>query len=128
MPNLLSVLLVPLALACAAACGATSSQTAPLDGGDGDAATEAAVVTGGGGAALPCSTSADGGVRCNEQTQICVNDYAGATGLGTDSCQPLPAACASHPTCACVLAAFRCGITTTCDDGTLPLQVVCQPD
>jgi hypothetical protein len=126
MPNLLTVLVVSLSLAVATACGATSSQSAPLDGGD--AATEAAVVTGGGGAATPCSTSADGGARCNEQTQICVNDYAHVTGLGTDSCQPLPAACASHPTCACVLAAFRCGITTTCDDGTLPLQVVCQPD
>lgn len=125
MPKLLSVLLLPLSLAGAAACGASSSQAAPLDGGD--AATEAAVVASGG-AAASCSTSADGGARCNEQTQICVNDYAHVTGLGTDSCQPLPAACATHPTCACVLAAFRCGITTTCDDGTLPLQVVCQPD
>ena len=59
---------------------------------------------------------------------MCVNDYAHVSSLGTDSCQPLPAACASNPTCACVIAAFRCGITTSCDEGTVPLQLVCQPD
>lgn len=130
MSNLLPVVFfLPLALAGAAACGGTSSTVGPLDGGADatDATTEAAVVTGAG-TTTSCTTSGDGGVGCDERTQICVNDYAHVTGLGTDSCQPLPAACASQPTCACVLAAFRCGITTTCDEGTVPLQVVCQPD
>ena len=117
MSNLLTTLVLSFALAGAAACGGTTSQTAPLDGGG-----EATTADGGD------ATTADGGAGCNEQTQIAVNDYAHVTGLGTDSCQPLPATCASHPTCGCVLAAFRCGITTTCDDGTLPLQVTCQPD
>ena len=127
MRHFSSVLTLALSLAGSACGSATSSIPAP-DGGD--AATPPDPLTPRDAAAgtTTCRTSTDGGLACDARTEMCVNDYAHVSSLGTDSCQPLPAACASNPTCACVIAAFRCGITTSCDEGTVPLQLVCQPD
>jgi hypothetical protein len=66
--------------------------------------------------------------RCNEQAQICVNDYAHVTGLGIDSCQPLPGSVRDSSDVRVRARCISMRITTTCDDGTLPLQVFCQPD
>jgi len=124
MDSLFAVPLLSLVLLGTAACGGGSFESAAADGGDARAGDggDASMADGGD------ARAADAAVRCDAQTQLSVNDYAHVSGFGTDSCQPLPTACAPHPTCACVLAAFRCGITTTCEEGTLPLQVVCQPD
>lgn len=121
--------LLPLALLLAGSACASASSTNP-SGQEGDAATRPDALMPGDGApgSAACRVTGGGGLACDPRTEMCVNDYAHVSGLGTDSCQPLPAACVSNPTCACVTAAFRCGITTSCVEGTVPLQLVCQPD
>ena len=127
MRPILSLLALAFSLA-GLACGAATSSIPSPDGGDAATPSDAFASRDAVAGTTPCPASTDGGVACDARTEMCVNDYARVSGLGTDSCQPLPPACASNPTCACVIAAFRCGITTSCEEGTVPLQLVCQPD
>ena len=127
MRPILSLLALAFSVA-GLACGAGTSSILSSDGGDAATPSDALAARDAVPGTATCRASADGGLACDARTEMCVNDYAHVSGLGTDSCQPLPPACASNPTCACVIAAFRCGITTSCDEGTVPLQLVCQPD
>ncbi len=69
-------------------------------------------------------------LACDPAAEMCIDDYAGAGGFDPhEQCKPLPTACQNERTCACVTAAFKCGITTTCtnEDGGV-VRVTCQPD
>lgn len=124
MRDRVDTLLGSILLALTTACACASSHELPSglsrDGG----------TNGDGGATLVrCfPTDATRTLACDPATSFCVDNYAGAwSGMPGTFCQPLPAACATDATCGCVTSAFRCGIATTCRDGT-PVLAICQPD